>query len=128
MTRRGAQLSSIPSSAPFSFPRIFDGSLEFNALNEEQTNNGQKSRRQEYRLETYLSSWIYEVDTVFVDSDQEIFWEIRFCSLLKEKMIHPHKERNKRVQRPLRNVDFFAYCTKYTEFINKGIETPPWLE
>ena len=38
MMGRGAQLSSIPPSVPFSFPRIFDGSLEFNALNEEGMN------------------------------------------------------------------------------------------
>lgn len=84
-----------------------------------------KSKGQVYSLETYLSSWIYEVDTVFVDSDQEIFWEIRFCSLLKDKMIPPHKERNKRVQRPLRNVDFCGYCTECTEFMNKDIGTTP---
>lgn len=128
MTGRGAQLSGILPSVPFSFPRIFDGSLEFNALNEESMNNGKKKKKskgQVYSLETYLSSWIYEVDTVFVDSDQEIFREIRFCSLLKDKMIPPHKERNKRVQRPLRNVDFCGYCTECTEFMNKDIGTTP---
>lgn len=125
MTGRGVQLSSVPPSVLFSFPRIFDGSLEFNALIEECINNGKKSKGRVYNLETYLSSWIYEVDTVFVDSDQEIFWEIRFCSLLKDKMIHPHKERNKRMQRPLGNVDFCGYCTECTEFMNKDIGTPP---
>lgn len=45
MTGRGAQLSSILPSVPFSFPRIFDGSLEFNALNEESMNNGKKKQR-----------------------------------------------------------------------------------
>ena len=86
MMGSGAQLSRKPPSNPFSFYRSFDG-LEFNALNGEQTNNGQKSRRREHRLDTNLSSWIYEVDTGFVDSDQEIFGEIRFCTLLKDKVI-----------------------------------------
>lgn len=49
------------------------------------------------KLSSYLSSWINKVDPIFVDSNQKIFREVRFCSLLKGKAIQlgspnkPHK-------------------------------------